>query len=133
MMCVVVPNDCEMDCSQKPKLHMLTEEFMRSAWPSSCHPPTALSGMNVNEVAIWIRVFGGLKGWAEAKAYSVAFESNGVCGNMLTCLNVETLRDKLGVRKLGHRLEIVEAIEKNELTLMNPTIMSLRPNMSFRM
>jgi len=128
-MCNELPLDMDIDCPQNPKHHMLTEEFLRSAWPSNYNPPTTLTSMSVEETAIWLRVLSKLKGWSEGETYSVAFETNGVCGHMLSSLNVEILRDKFGVRKLGHRLEIVEAIGKNELSLVNPSITSLCPKL----
>jgi len=100
-------------------------------WPSKFSPPDCLSTMNVDETAIWVEMLCGYKGWAEGKTYSDNFARNEISGYMLPCLNIETLRNELGIEKLGHRLEIVTAILQNELTLMNPIIVSLNPNMSF--
>jgi len=72
-----------------------------------------------------------LKGWEEARRYSQSFKTNEISGGLLTRLNVQTLRNELGIVKLGHRLEIIAAIEKNELTLINPTIVSVDLDMSF--
>jgi len=125
--------DDELDCSEKLKQHIFTQESLRTAWPSKCSPPTSLSVMNSEETAIWLEMLCGFKGWGEGKGYAAMFKSNGICGYMLPCLSIVALKEELGIEMFGHRLEIVAAIEQNELTLMNPIIVSLNPNMSFRL
>jgi len=110
---------------------MVSEEFLRSTWSSYCYPPTTLVEMNVKETAVWLLMLCGFKGWAEARSYAQTFRDNEISGFMLASLTVQTLKDTLDILKLGHRLEIIDAIQNNECTLTNPTIRALRPNMSF--
>jgi len=112
---------------RKSKQYWFTPEFLRSAWPKN-QPPTKLAIMNVEETAIWIEMITSLKGWKEATKYARNFKTNGVAGHMLAYLTVQTLRSELNILKFGHRLEIMAAIGDNELTLMNPFIVSIRIN-----
>merc|ERR1719245_2660844 len=111
---------------------MLTPEILRSVWPKNFQPPTKLTFMNVVETAIWLEMVATFKGWTEGKAYAESFKSNGVTGRILPYLTVKALRYELDILKLGHRLEIIAAISKSELTLLNPYVVTLRP-IDFRM
>jgi len=118
--------------SKKERLHWFSQDFLRSVWPL-CHcPPSEVTQMNVQETSIWVQMLAGFKGWVEAIEYSEFFKFNGVVGHMLPYITVEVLRDELGIKKFGHRLEIVDAIKDNEMTLMNPIVVSLSPNIYFK-
>jgi len=84
--------------------------------------------MNPEDTAIWLETLAKFKGWEEAKTYAHSFKSNDIAGCDLQYLSVKTLKSDLEIVKLGHRLEIISAIESNLLTLMNPTIVSFSPN-----
>jgi len=122
------PSPVPVNQTPKSKQHWFTPELLRSAWPKNHQPPTTLTRMSVEETAIWLEMLTSLKGWKEAPIYARNFKTNGVAGHMLTYLTVQTLRSELNILKFGHRLEIVAAIEDNELTLMNPFIVSIRTN-----
>jgi len=116
----------------KLKQHRFTPEFLESVWPEYHKPPTSLAEMDAEETAIWIEILARFKGWQEAKTYAKSFKTNDVTGYVLPCLSVKALRSKLKISKFGHRLEIMTAIENSELTLMNPVIVSLHPNIWFK-
>lgn len=121
-----VPADEDVDQTRRLKQYWFTPDTLRSTWPKNHQPPATLAGMNVEETAIWLEIFTNLKGWKEATAYAKSFKTNGITGQMLTYLTLQTLRSELDILKFGHRLEIMAAIEDNELTLMNPYIVSIR-------
>jgi len=136
MFCPVQSSKLDMISSGAANLdelvyHKFTPEFLRSVWPADLNPPIDLSGMNAKETAVWVEMLSGFKRWNEARSYSKAFINNDICGYMLPYLTVESLKDELGIVKLGHRLEVLLAIRENELTLRNPTIASLCPNKFF--
>jgi len=110
--------------TRKLSEHHLTTAFLRSMWPKYQQPPTTLADMNEEETAIWVEMLGSFKGWKEAKSYAHSFKTNGVTGCVLPHLSVKALRSELNILKYGHRLEIITAIENNELTIMNPFIIS---------
>lgn len=116
---------------EAPRKHTLTKDFLCWVWPSNVNPPITLCEMNVMETSVWILNIAGLKGWEEARRYSQSFKNYNITGDLLSCLNTQTLRNELEIAKLGHRLEIIEAIEMNQLTVMNPTIVAIDLNMSF--
>jgi hypothetical protein len=87
--------------------------------------------MNAEETAIWVQMLGIFKGWKEATIYAQSFRINCVTGCVLPYLSAKSLRAELDIEKFGHRLEIIAAIEENELTIMNPVIISIRPNAFF--
>jgi len=117
--------------TRKLREHYLTTAFLRSVWPKYQQPPTTLADMNEEETAIWVEMLGSFKGWKEAKAYAHCFKTNGVTGSVLPYLSVKTLRSELNILKFGHRLEIITAIENNELTIINPFIISNCSDASF--
>jgi len=88
--------------------------------------------MNEEATAIWVEMLARFKGWTEAKGYAESFKINGVTGYVLPYLSVTALRSELGILKFGHRLEIIAAIENSELTLINPSIVSIRPDAFFK-
>jgi len=117
--------------SERFREHPFSMKFLQSAWPMYCLPPFKLTEMNVQETSIWVFMLSGFKGWMETRTYSKMFKNNNISGYMLPSLTTEILRDDLGIKKLGHRLEIVAAIDNNELTLMNPVVLAFNPNTSF--
>jgi len=117
--------------SNNVRQHRLSRKFLRSAWPN-LNPPPMLTTMNVEETSIWVLMLAGCKDWKEAIRYSEIFGHNKISGYMLPFLTNEILKSFFGIKKLGHRLEIMTAIENNELTLMNPVIMSLNPYIFFK-
>jgi len=123
-----VPADEDVDQTHRSKQYWFTPENLRSTWPKNHQPPTTLAEMNVEETAIWLEMIARLKGWTEATIYAQSFKTNGISGHMLTYLTVQTLRSDLDIMKFGHRLEIIAAIKDNELTLMTPFIVTIRPN-----
>jgi len=122
-----VAEDEDVEQTKKMKQWMLTPEILRSVWPQNFQPPAKLAGMSVEETAIWLEMVATFKGWTEGKAYAESFKRNGVAGHVLPYLTVKALRYELDILKLGHRLEITAAISNNELTLLNPFIVSIRP------
>jgi len=118
--------------SERFREHPFSMKFLQSAWPMYCLPPFKLTEMNVQETSIWVFMLSGFKGWKETRTYSKKFKNNNISGYMLPSLTAEILRDDLGIKKLGHRLEIVTAIDYNELTLMNPVVLAFNPNTSFK-
>jgi len=122
-----VPAEEHVEETKKMKLRRLTPQILRSVWPRKFWPPTKLTEMNVEETAIWLEMLAKFKGWTEGTTYSESFKRNGVSGRILNCLTSKALRYELDVLKLGHRLEITDAISNNELTLLNPVILSIRP------
>jgi len=122
-----VPADEDIEETQRMKQLRLTPQILRSVWPRSFQPPTKLTTMNAEETAIWVEMLANFKGWTEGKAYAESFKRNGVTGRILPCLTSKALRYELDILKLGHRLEITGAISNNELTLLNPFILSIRP------
>jgi len=105
--------------------HHFTPAFLYTVWPKHKQPPSMLADMSEEETAIWVEMIGSFKGWKEAKLYAQSFKINCITGNLLRYLSVKSLRSELNIRKFGHRLEILAAIEKNEFTLMNPFIVSV--------
>jgi len=77
---------------------------------SSC---TKVSEMNVDDTARWIRNVAKSKRWAEADVYAQSFKNNNITGYLLDKLETGSLKSELGIKKYGHRLEIMAAI--NEL------------------
>jgi len=126
-----VPADEDPAQARKLRQHEFTSRFLRSAWPKDHEPPSTLASMNAEETAIWIQMLGKFKGWKEARIYAQSFKSNCVTGFVLPYLSVKALRTELDIEKFGHRLEIIAAIEKSELTLVNPVIITIRPNSFF--
>jgi len=118
--------------TRKLKQHHFTSTFLRSVWPKYHQPPATLAGMNEKETEIWVEILARFKGWTEARSYAESFKINGVTGCVLPYLSVKALRSELGILKLGHRLEIIAAIENSELTLINPSIVSIRPDAFFK-
>jgi len=118
--------------TRKLKQHHFTSTFLRSVWPKYHQPPATLAGMNEKETEIWVEILARFKGWTEARSYAESFKINGVTGCVLPYLSVKALRSELGILKLGHRLEIIAAIENSELTLINPSIVSIRPDTFFK-
>merc|ERR1719320_494526 len=57
-----------------------SEEFLKSVWPSNYGPPTELSGMNLEETAVWVQMFCKFKGWPEWESYYYIFKNNGIFG-----------------------------------------------------
>jgi len=119
------------DRVQSMKQHEFTLEFLRSAWLPFHQPPTKLASMNVEETAVWVLMLAGFKGWDQARTYAQAFRTNDIAGYMLPHLSVKALRSELGIFKFGHRLEIIAAIKNSELTMLNPIIVSLKPDPFF--
>jgi len=117
--------------AQSSTKHQFTSHFLHSVWPLCFKPPTSLATMGVEETAIWVHMLAGFKGWKECEMYSLVFKANDISGYMLSYLSVQALKDELEIFKFGHRLEIVAAIKSNELTLLNPTIVSLCPDIFF--
>jgi len=109
------------------KQYQFTSGFLRSVWPNSHQPPTILFYMNEEDTATWVEMLGSFKGWPEARSYAQIFKDNSVTGYVLPFLSIKALRSELGIVKFGHRLEIIAAIENNELTLSNPVIISNQP------
>jgi len=132
-----VPNSSTVDeevvQTRKLKQHHFTPAFLRSVWQKYHQPPATLSDMSEEETAIWVERLARFKGWTEARAYAQSFKINGVTGYVLPYLSVKTLRSELGILKFGHRLEIIAAIENSELTLINPSIVSIRPDAFFKL
>jgi len=122
-----VPADEDIKETQRMKQLRLTPQILRSVWPRNFQPPTKLTTMNAEETAIWVEMLANFKGWTEGQAYAESFKRNGVTGRILPCLTSKALRYELDILKLGHRLEITGAISNNELTLLNPFILSIRP------
>jgi len=122
-----VPADEDIEETKRMKQLRLTPQILRSVWPRNFQPPTKLTAMNAEETAIWVEMLANFKGWTEGKAYAESFKRNGVTGRILPCLTSKALRYELDILKLGHRLEITGAISNNELTLLNPFIVSIRP------
>jgi len=122
------PVPADENGAQTTKQHRFSPEFLQSVWPKFHQPPTTLVEMNVEETAIWVEMIAKFKGWEEAKSYAHSFKTNEVTGYVLPYFSVQALRSELEIVKFGHRLEIMSAIENSELTLMNPIIVSLRPN-----
>jgi len=108
------------------KTQWLTSAFLCSVWPKNHQAPDTLSGMNEEETAIWIEMLASFKGWKEARTYAQSFKANAITGWMLPHISVNALRSELGITKFGHRLEILAAIENDELTLMKPFITTIR-------
>jgi len=125
-----VPINKEVSNTRKLR-HQFTPAFLCSVWPKYRKPPTTLVGMNEEETAIWIEMLAIFKGWKEAKTYSRSFKSNCVTGYLLPYLSVEVLKSELDIFSFGHRLEIIEAIENNELTLVNPFVVSFQSDAYF--
>jgi len=111
--------------------HQFTSRFLHSIWPPCFEPPTALVDMNMEETAIWVRMLAGIKGWKEYDSYAQIFKTHSVSGWMLTYLSVQSLKDDLKIDLFGHRLEIITAVNNNELTLLNPSIVCLCPDVFF--
>jgi len=118
--------------TRKLKQHHFTSEFLRSVWQKYHQPPATLAEMNEEDTAIWVEMLANFKGWTEARGYAESFKINGVTGYVLPYLSVTALRSELGILKFGHRLEIIAAIENSELTLINPSIVSIRPDAFFK-
>jgi len=123
-----IPVTIHKDSSHTPYEHSLSQELLKSVWPEFHQPPTTLAEMNPEDTAIWLEMLAKFKGWEEAKTYAHSFKSNDIAGCDLQYLSVKALKCDLEIVKLGHRLEIISAIKRNLLTLMNPTIVSLSPN-----
>jgi len=122
-----VPAEEHFEETKKMRQLRLTPHILRSVWPRKFQPPTKLTEMNVDETAIWLKMLANFKGWTEGTTYAESCKRNGVTGRILQCLNSTALRFELDVLKLGHRLEITEAISNSELTLLNPVILTIRP------
>jgi len=110
----------------KSSKHTFTQGFSQSHWRSEPERLTKLGSMNVKETAMWVEKLASFKGWIEAKTYSQSFESNGISGSTLPLLTVQGLKDGLGIVKLGHRIEIIDAI-KSEFTMVDPVVKDLHP------
>jgi len=128
---VPTPVPVDKDSAQTAKQQRFSPKLLQSFWPKFHHPPTTLADMSAEDTALWVEMLGKFKGWKEAKTYANSFKTNDVTGFVLPYLSVHALRSELKIVKFGHRLEIISAIEDNELTLMNPTIVSLRPSEFF--
>jgi len=122
-----VPTDEHVEETKRMKQLRLTPQILGSVWPPKFQPPTKLTEMNPEETAIWLEMLANFKGWTEGKTYAESFKRNGVSGPILHCLTSKTLRYELDILKLGHRLEIMGAISNDELTLLNPVILSNQP------
>lgn len=72
---------------------------------------TFVDQMTVDQTANWIRTLGWYNGWAEVEAYAERFRENSVSGMLLQKLTAEILEFSLGIVNLGHRLELLSAIE----------------------
>jgi len=126
------PVPVDKDISQTAKHQTFSPELLRSFWPEFYQPPTKLAEMTSEDTAIWVEMLGKFKGWEEAKTYANSFKTNDVTGYVLPYLSAHALRSELQIVKFGHRLEIMSAIENSELTLINPSIVSLRPSEFFK-
>jgi len=122
-----LPANEHIEETMRMKQRWLTPQILRSVWPRNFQPPTKLTDMNAEETAIWLEMLSKFKGWTEGKSYAESFKRNGVNGHILHCLTSKALRYELDILKLGHRLEITGAISNNELTLLNPFILSILP------
>jgi len=109
----------------KSRQQIFRQDFSGSARQFEHKLPNSLGSMSVKETARWVEKLSISRGWTEARTYARSFEENDICGSTLSLLKVEGLKNGLGIVKLGHRLEIISAIKKSELTFMNPTITSL--------
>jgi len=87
-------------------------------WPPPHHPPNSkvsavrVDLMNVEQTAAWIRTLSLFNGWEEADQYYLSFQKNGIWGQLLWKLTLESLKSDLGITKYGHRLEIKVAITR---------------------
>lgn len=122
------PVPVDKDSAQTANQQRFSPELLQSLWPKFHQPPKTLADMSADDTAIWVEMLGKCKGWEEAKTYANSFKTNDVTGYVLPYLSAHALRSELEIVKFGHRLEIMSAIEDNELTLMNPTVVSLRPS-----
>lgn len=125
------PVPVDKDRAQTAMQLRLSPELLQSFWPKFHQPPTTLADMGIEDTAIWVEMLGKFKGWEEAKTYANSFKTNDVTGYVLPYLTTHALRSELEIVKFGHRLEIMSAIENNEFTFVNPTIVCLRPSEFF--
>lgn len=85
--------------------------------PSSYSPQAVISVkpidmMNAWETANWIGLIGQVKGWPEASEYASSFYNQGMTGFMLAKLNISDLENHFGIKKHGHRLEMMACIRQ---------------------
>lgn len=67
----------------------------------------------VDDIAIWIYELAKFQGWENPATYGELFKKYKVDGRMIFGLKNEDLRDGIQIKKLGHRLKILQAIEKS--------------------
>jgi len=73
----------------------------------------SLNQMTVEETAAWIHGISWSKQWDEAQLYAKWCIENKITGRKLVEMNTYGLSAFLKIRKLGHRLDITEAINAN--------------------
>jgi len=73
----------------------------------------SLVHMTVEETAAWIHGISYSKQWDEAHLYAKSCIENKITGRKLVEMNTNSLCMFLKIRKLGHRLDIMEAINAN--------------------
>jgi len=66
--------------------------------------------MSVEQTAGWIQRLAYAKQWEQADEYAKSFIENNVTGLRLLSLTTQSLATDLNIRKLGHRMDIIDAI-----------------------
>jgi len=79
----------------------------------------SLDQMTVEETAAWIHGISYSKQWSEAHLYAKSCIENKITGRKLVEMNIYSLATYLKIRKLGHRLDIMEAINANMTRLQS--------------
>lgn len=79
----------------------------------------SLDQMTVEQTAAWIHGISYSKQWNEAQLYAKSCVKNKITGRRLVKMNIYSLATFLKIRKLGHRLDIMEAINANMARLLS--------------
>jgi len=74
-------------------------------------PKIAIYKMNVGELAAWVNDFSKFKKWAEADMYAEYVRQKGVDGKKIMRFKNKDLLYNLGIKKLGHRLDILKMVQ----------------------
>jgi len=79
----------------------------------------SLDQMTVEQTAAWIHEISYSKQWNEAQLYAKSCIENQITGRRLIEMNIYSLATFLKIRKLGHRLDIMEAINADMARLLS--------------
>jgi len=86
------------------------EQSNQSVQNSSSIDP--MNKMSPEQIAHWIGEIARDQKWTEADTYSDLFRGKKVSGEQILKMNYQTLLSAVGIKKLGHRLEILRSVEE---------------------